>query len=93
MLELKQSFDDYLNAFKKLNINDKRQSIIQEINEISILVAYLAANENISLTALDNQKITNLQNNFENEDEYLEKLLIYIENSKVLLGQYLDMKI
>lgn len=89
MSELNNSFNQYLNAFKHLSISDKRQDIIYAINEITASFASLAEDANIDVEYIKSKEITELNNGYESEDDYLEALLVYIENAKNVLGQYL----
>ena len=89
MNELNGSFNQYLEIFKRLSIPEKRQDIIYAINEITASFASLAEDENINIEYIKSKEITELKNGYESEDDYLEALLVYIENAKNVLGQYL----
>jgi hypothetical protein len=89
MNEIGDSFNEYLLAFKDLEIPDKRQEIIHAINEITASFDMLANESNIPLSYLRSREINDLKKGFESEDDYLEALLVYIENAKSVLGQYL----
>lgn len=89
MNELNNSFNGYLEAFKQLQIPDKRQEVIYAINEITASFASLAEDANINVEYIKSKEITELNNGYETEDDYLEALLVYIENAKNVLGQYL----
>lgn len=87
--ELKNSFDEYLNVFKQLEIPDKRQEIIKSINEITASFDFLASEAKMKVHYLKSNEISELKNGYESEDDYLEALLVYIENAKSVLGEYL----
>ena len=89
MNELNNSFNEYLESFKQQNIADKRQDIIYAINEITATFVSLAEDANIDIEYIKSKEITELNNGLESEDDYLEALLVYIENAKSVLGQYL----
>lgn len=91
--ELILSFKEYVDEFKKLEIKDKRMEIIESVKEITALVDSLAQRENKSLEFLKSKEITELNKGEESEADFLEALLVYVENAKNLLGQYLDDKI
>lgn len=88
MDELNNSFYRYLEAFKRMRISDKRQDIINAINEITASFVSLAEDANINIEYIKSKEITELNNGYESEDDYLEALLVYIENAKNVLGQY-----
>lgn len=85
-------FTEYMDAFKKLDISEKRIEIINSIKEVSALLVKLA-DDGISLKCLNSKEILNFKNGRETEEEFLEALLVYIENFKEMLGQYLLNKI
>lgn len=93
MNELNIAFNEYIDTFKELDIKEKRVEVIQSIKEISALVDSLAERENKKLEFLKSKEISQLNNGLESEDDFLEALLVYIENSKNLLAQYLEDKI
>ena len=86
MNEVEISFNEYLDAFKQMETIDKRQEIIRCINEITVMFDMLAAESNIQLSYLKGNEV---KGGYESEDDYLEALLVYIENAKSVLGQYL----
>lgn len=86
-------FTEYMEAFKELDISEKRVEIINSIKEISALMVKLANDEGMNLKYLNSKEILNFKNGNETEDEYLEALLVYIENFKEMLGQYLTNKL
>jgi len=86
-------FTEYMDAFKELDISEKRIEIINSIKEVSALLVKLADDDGISLKCLNSKEILNFKNGRETEEEFLEALLVYIENFKEILGQYLLNKI
>ena len=82
-------FTEYMDAFKELDISEKRIEIINSIKEVSALLVKLADDDGISLNYLNSKEILNFKNGGESEEEFLEALLVYIENFKEMLGQYL----
>ena len=68
---------------------DKRKQIIRNINEITAMFDDLAKKENMPITYLKSSELSDLKEGYESEDDYLEALLVYVENAKSILGQYL----
>ena len=89
MNEVDYSFKEYVDAFKQMEITDKRQEIIRNINEITAMFDMLATESNMQLSYLKSNEINELKDGDETEDQYLVALLVYIENAKTVLGQYL----
>ena len=90
MNEVELAFKEYLSAFKQMKTNDKRQEIIRSVNEITAMFDMLAEQSSIQVSYLKSNEISELQDGYESEDDYLEALLVYIENAKNVLGQYLS---
>lgn len=93
MNELNIAFDQFIKEFKKLTISEKRMEIVDSIKELNALIDTLAEKENKQLEYLKSKEISDLNNGLESEDDFLEGLLVYIENAKNLIGQYLIDKI
>lgn len=93
MEELNLAFKDYIEEYKKLSVNEKRTEIIESIKETNAMIAFVAENENINLNFLKSKEVTELNSGLESEDDFLEALIVYVENNKNLLGQYLSNKI
>lgn len=89
MNELEIAFKEYLNVFKQLTVVDKRQEIIRAINEITAAFDDLAQESGLQVTYLKSKEVLELKGGYESEDDYLEALLVYIENAKNILGEYL----
>ena len=89
MNEVEIAFKEYVDAFKQMETIDKRKEIIRNINEVTAMFDMLAAESNMQLSYLKSKEVTDLKDEYESEDDYLEALLIYIENAKSIVGQYL----
>ena len=87
--DIEIAFKEYVEAFKQMEKIDKRKEIIHNINEITAIFDMLATESNIQLSYLKSKEVTKLKDGYETEDDYLEALLVYIENAKSVLGQYL----
>jgi hypothetical protein len=90
MNEVEIAFKEYVDAFKQMEISDKRKEIIRSINEVTAIFDMLATESNIKLSYLKSNEVNELNDGYESEDDYLEALLVYIENAKSVLGQYLE---
>lgn len=89
MNEFNNAFNEYMETFKALDIPDKRMEIINSVKEINAIIDKLAEESEIDLNYLKSNEILDMKNGSESEDDYLEALLVYIENSKNLLAQYI----
>lgn len=57
----KYSFTEYMDAFKELDISEKRIEIINSIKEVSALLVKLADDDGISLKCLNSKEILNFK--------------------------------
>ena len=89
MTEFNNAFNEYMEAFKALDIPDKRMEIINSVKEINAIIDNLAEKSNIYLGYLKSKEILDMKNGLESEDDFLEALLVCIENFKNLLAQYI----
>lgn len=89
MTEFNNAFNEYMEAFKALDIPDKRMEIINSVKEINTIIDNLAEKSKIYLGYLKSKEILDMKNGLESEDDFLEALLVYIENFKNLLAQYI----
>ncbi len=89
MTEFNNAFNEYMEAFKALDIPNKRMEIINSVKEINAIIDNLAEESKIDLGYLKSREILDMKNGLEGEDDFLEALLVYIENFKNLLAQYI----
>lgn len=89
MNEVELAFKEYVTAFKQMEIADKRKEIIRNINEVTAMFDMLASEAKVEVSYLKSNEVNELKDGYESEDDYLEALLVYIENAKSVLGQYL----
>lgn len=92
MNDLNQAFNNYVEEFKKLTTEEKREEILKSIKELIAIFEKLATLDNISFEYLKNKEILDIKVS-NSEDDFLEAEIVYIENAKNLIGQYLDKKI
>ena len=87
--EIQLAFKELEETFKLLSTNEKKVEIINSLKEVITLIDALAKREGKELNFLKSKEIDDL----ESEDDFLESLLVYVENIKNLLGLYLIDKI
>ena len=92
MNEVNQAFNDYIEAFKKLDTQSKRDEIINSIKETIALFETLADQDHIPLHYLRNGEIKDLNKDEVSEDDFLEATIVYLEVAKNIIGEYLDHK-
>lgn len=92
MEEINILFKDYIDEFKKLNIDEKRLEIINSLKELIASIDAVAYADNIKLHYLKSNEINdieNIKNKPVDENDFLEANIVYLEVAKNLLGEYL----
>ena len=91
--ELQQAFHDYIEEVKKLPLMDKKKEVIDSVKELIASIDFLAQQNDIQLHYLVSKEILDITNENMPEEDYVEALLVYIENAKSMLGEYLSYNI
>ena len=93
MQELNLVFNNYIEEVKKIDIIGKRNELINSIKQLIAIFESMAAVDKIELHFLKNREILDLNNNTVSEDDFIEAVLVYLEVSKNIIGEYLYKKI
>jgi len=71
---MKEIYNDYIEKYKQLTYNEKREEILEKIRDmIEVLGNFTNINDD-----LINREIIDLKQNIINEDDYLEGLFVYL---------------
>lgn len=90
--ELQETFNSYVKEFKKQSIGVKRKEIIESLKELISVLDVISAKDNLIHNYLRSREITDMQKEIVSEDDFLEALLIYVENVKNMISEYLIYK-
>ena len=90
MNELNELFNNYVEKYKVLDLNQKYVELINTIKELTSFIDALATKNGIELSYLKSNEILDLKSENVTTDDYLEAILVYVENVKHLLGQVVD---
>ena len=93
MNELNVEFNKYIEEFKKLDTYSKREEFIRMLKEFVAILNTMASNEGIEVNFLKSQEILDLQKENVTEDDFIEACLVYLENAKNIIGEFLDKKL
>ena len=88
--ELNKLFRDTIRAYKELDINDKCDELIKSTKELTAFIVVLANNQGIDLQFLQSREILDLKKEKIKVDDYIEAMMVYIENIKHLLAQLVE---
>lgn len=90
MKELEEAFSAYIEEIKLSDVSTKRREIINSIKELIAVIQLLANSTGIELHYLKSKEILDLENIEVSENDFLEAIIVYIENAKSIIGEYLD---
>ena len=92
MREKEIIFNKYIQEYKKLDIKEKRKEYVDALKELIVIFDSLASIDNIELEYIKNNEILDLKSENISEDDFLEAIMVYLEISKDIIGQYLIKK-
>lgn len=93
MDELNIQFNNYIEEFKQLDTNSKRDEFIRILKEFVVVLNVMATNEGVETNFLKNKEILDLQKEYVSEDDFIEASLVYLENAKNIIGEFLEQKL
>ncbi|MBQ3020679.1 MAG: hypothetical protein IJD92_00465 [Bacilli bacterium] len=93
MEELKYDFDKYIEALKGTDTKFKRKELIDSIKELIYIFDTIAQADGVELHYLKSKEIIDLTKENVSEDDFLEAAIVYLENAKNIIGEYLDTKL
>lgn len=89
MTEKNQIFNEYIEEYKKLDTQEKRNELILYMKEMIAIFKTLAEKDNIELEMLENKEIYDIANDNYSEDDFLEAAMVYLGIIQDTMGQYL----
>ncbi len=85
-----KTFNNYIEAFKKLPIKEKKDITIIEIQKLLSFTEKLNKSTNNQNKILINKEIKDLKNENSTEDDFIEAVLVYIHSIEESLANYID---
>ena len=85
MGEKQEIFDSYMEEFKKLEISQKQDEVIDKLKKVLAYLTIYANNNEISYNLVKSKEIQDLEENPTNDD-YYEAIMVYLENIDELMG-------
>lgn len=88
--ELDELFQKCMEEFKQLSIETKCQKAVESLKELTVFIDLLSKNSGIKLGYLKNREVLDLKKENTTIDDYLEAIMVYVENVKNMLGQFIE---
>lgn len=92
MEEKNRVFKEYIEAFKELDTDRKREEFIKSLKDFIVIFDSLAQQDNIKIEYMHSNEILDLQKENLSEDDFIEASVVYLEIAKDIIGQYLMQK-
>lgn len=92
MEEKNRIFKEYIEAFKELDTDRKREEFIKSLKDFIVIFDSLAQQDNIKIEYMHSNEILDLQKENLSEDDFIEASVVYLEIAKDVIGQYLMQK-
>lgn len=88
----KEKFLEYIEAFKELDTDRKREEFIKSLKDFIVIFDSLAQQDNIKIEYMHSNEILDLQKENLSEADFIEASVVYLEIAKDIIGQYLMQK-
>ena len=85
-------FKEYIEAFKELDTDRKREEFIKLLKDFIVIFDSLAQPDNIKIEHMHSNEILDLQKENLSEADFIEASVVYLEIAKDIIGQYLMQK-
>jgi len=92
MEEKNRVFKEYIEAFKELDTDRKREEFIKLLKDFIVIFDSLAQQDNIKIEYMHSNEILDLQKENLSEADFIEASVVYLEIAKDIIGQYLMQK-
>ena len=92
MEEKNRVFKEYIEAFKELDTDRKREEFIKLLKDFIVIFDSLAQQDNIKIEYMHSNEILDLQKENLSESDFIEASVVYLEIAKDIIGQYLLQK-
>ena len=92
MEEKNRIFKEYIEAFKELDTDRKREEFIKLLKDFIVIFDSFAQQDNIKIEYMHSNEILDLQKENLSESDFIEASVVYLEIAKDIIGQYLLQK-
>ncbi len=84
------SFNQYVNAYKKLPLQKKKEMVNEETKKLIAFIEKINADMGIKGQTLFNREILDLNSNNISDDDFTEAMFVYIHTIRESLGAYFN---
>ena len=87
-----EAFNQYIDNFKKLRLNDKKKYTVEELKKIVAILMQYSTNNGSSSKMMMNREIVDVNNGNETEEDFVEATYVYIKIIEELIADCLERK-
>lgn len=88
-LEKQQIFNEYMEEYKKLELSQKQDELLDKLKSIFVYLNVYATQNNIEYTLVKSRELNDLDEEA-TIDDYLEVMMVYSQNIEELLGLVIE---
>ena len=85
-----EEFNKYIEEFKKLELESKKAEFLDQLRDFVASLTVIASSKSIPISFLRNNEILDLNNDVVSDGDFFEAAIVYLENSKNIVGQILE---
>jgi hypothetical protein len=85
-------FKEYIESFKQLDIDTKRNEFIKSLKSLIATFDGIAQQDDIKIEYMQSNEIRDLNEENVSESDFIEASMVYLEIAKDIIGQYLIKK-
>lgn len=86
MINNQKLFDEYMNEFLKLSLEQKEEEIIEKQKTILAYLVTYASSNNINFDLLKSREINDIDKDNSTHDDYIEAMMVYSQNIEDIIG-------
>lgn len=87
-----EKYNNYIEAYKKLSLVDKKIAIEKEIKETLALLVKLQENLGQEANILFNKEVLDVKNGVSNEEDFVESMFVYVLTIQENLASYIELR-
>lgn len=88
-LEKQQTFNEFMEEYKKLELSQKQDELLDKLKSIFVYLNAYAMQNNIEYTPIKSRELNDLDEEA-TVDDYLEVMMVYSQNIEELLGLVIE---
>lgn len=88
-LEKQQTFNEFMEEYKKLELSQKQDELLDKLKSIFVYLNVYAMQNNIEYTPIKSRELNDLDEEA-TVDDYLEVMMVYSQNIEGLLGLVIE---